>query len=146
MNRLFSFIILLRSFHELSNILPLAQGARRGRPIAAAPCTPRLWRQNRRFAVPSAYAFRLPGRARGNIPVKRALSPHPCGLPRPPDNASAIQTPPEVAASFQLKANANIAASFQLKKTLILLKPMSPRLKSVSRRKEDKVSPPGMAD
>ncbi|WP_281549930.1 hypothetical protein, partial [Kluyvera cryocrescens] len=39
----------------------------------------------------------------------------PCGLPRPPDNASAIQTPPKVAASFQLKANANIAASFQLK-------------------------------
>ena len=27
MNRLFSFIILLRSFHELSHILPLAQGA-----------------------------------------------------------------------------------------------------------------------
>ena len=120
--------------------------------------------------MPSAYAFRLSGRARGNIPVKRALSPHPCGLPRPPDNASAIQTPPKVAASFQLKpnaniavsfqlkananiavsfqlkANANIAATFQLKKTPILLEPMSPRLKSVSRRMEDKVSPPGMAD
>ena len=27
---------------------------------------------------PSAYPLRLPGRARGNIPVKRALSPHPC--------------------------------------------------------------------
>ena len=117
-----------------------------------------LWRPNRRYAVPSAYAFRLSGRARGNIPVKRALSPHPCGLPRPPDNASAIQTPPKVAASFQLKANANIAvsfqlkananiaATFQLKKTPILLEPMSPRLKSVSRRREDKVSPPGMAD
>ncbi|WP_215258984.1 hypothetical protein, partial [Escherichia coli] len=38
------FIILLRSFHELSHILPLAQGACRGRPIAAAPCTPGLWR------------------------------------------------------------------------------------------------------
>ncbi|OKX56594.1 hypothetical protein AWP98_13260 [Escherichia coli] len=24
--------------------MPLAQGARRGRPIAAAPCTPGLWR------------------------------------------------------------------------------------------------------
>ncbi|WP_281548845.1 hypothetical protein, partial [Kluyvera cryocrescens] len=52
----------------------------------------------------------------------------PCGLPRPPGNASAIQTPPKVAASFQLKANANIAVSFQLKKTPILLKPMSPPL------------------
>ncbi|RIF72938.1 hypothetical protein UL57_12365 [Shigella boydii] len=29
-------------------------------------------------------------RARGNIPVKRALSPHPCGLPRPTGNDSAI--------------------------------------------------------
>ncbi|EEW4728133.1 hypothetical protein D8Y98_01110, partial [Escherichia coli] len=44
MNRLFSFIILLRSFHELSHILPLAQGARRGRTIASSPCTPGLWR------------------------------------------------------------------------------------------------------
>ncbi|PHN12759.1 hypothetical protein CR517_19175 [Escherichia coli] len=35
---------MLRSFHELSHILPLAQGACRGRPIAAAPCTPGLWR------------------------------------------------------------------------------------------------------
>ena len=93
----------------------MTQGARRGRTIASAPCTPALWRQNRRNAVPSAYALRLSGRARGNIPVKRALSPHPCGLPRPPGNASAIQTPPKVAASFQLKANANIAVSFQLK-------------------------------
>ncbi|WP_072118218.1 hypothetical protein, partial [Shigella sonnei] len=30
----------------------------------------------------------------GNIPVKRALSPHPCGLPRPSGNVSAILTPP----------------------------------------------------
>ncbi|ONF85254.1 hypothetical protein BON83_08730 [Escherichia coli] len=28
----------------LCHIKSLAQGARRGRPIAAAPCTPRLWR------------------------------------------------------------------------------------------------------
>ncbi|UMS26316.1 hypothetical protein AOY81_09595 [Escherichia coli] len=41
MNRLFSFIILLRSFHELSHILPLAQGARRGRTIASSPLHPR---------------------------------------------------------------------------------------------------------
>jgi len=50
-------------------------GARKGRPIAAAPCTPRLWRQNRRYAVPSAYPFRLSGRARGNIPVKPRPQP-----------------------------------------------------------------------
>ena len=53
----------------------MAQGARRGRTIASAPCTPALWRQNRRFAVPSAYAFRLSGRARGNIPVKPRPQP-----------------------------------------------------------------------
>jgi len=47
-------------------------------------------RENRRFAVPSAYPFRLPGRAWGNFPVRHALSPHPCGLPRPEVNASAI--------------------------------------------------------
>ena len=35
------------------------QGARKGRPIAAAPCTPGLWRQNRHFVVPSAYSLRL---------------------------------------------------------------------------------------
>ncbi|NYY76200.1 hypothetical protein DMI70_18690 [Escherichia coli] len=35
MNRLFSFIILLRSFHELSHILPLAQRSAQGRTIAS---------------------------------------------------------------------------------------------------------------
>ena len=38
----------------------------------------------------SAYPFRLPGRARCNVPVSLALSPHPCGLPQPEVNASAI--------------------------------------------------------
>ncbi|GAL54800.1 hypothetical protein EA14781_077_00005 [Escherichia albertii NBRC 107761 = DSM 17582] len=95
---------MLRSFHELSHILPLAQGARRGRPIAAPPpAPPDSGEQNRRCAVPSAYPLRLPGRARGNIPVKRALSPHPCGLPRPPGNASAILTPPTTV-QFVIKA------------------------------------------
>ena len=65
----------LRSLFISRPINRTAQGARRGRPIAAAPCTPRLWRQNRRFAVPSAYAFRLSGRARGNIPVKPRPQP-----------------------------------------------------------------------
>ena len=53
----------------------LAQGARRGRPIAASPCPPGLRRKNRRFAVPSAYPLRLSGRARGNIPVKPRPQP-----------------------------------------------------------------------
>ncbi|ESD75624.1 hypothetical protein HMPREF1616_02844, partial [Escherichia coli 908658] len=35
--------------------------------------------------------------------VKRALSPHPCGLPRPSGNASAILTPP-TSVQFVIKA------------------------------------------
>ncbi|MDY8972646.1 hypothetical protein UZS52_18745, partial [Escherichia coli] len=64
------------------------------------PASPGSGEQNRRCAVPSAYPLRLPGRARGNIPVKRALSPHPCGLPRPSGNASAILTPPNNRAAY----------------------------------------------
>ena len=66
------------------------------------PAPPGSGEQNRRCAVPSAYPLRLPGRARGNIPVKRALSPHPCGLPRPSGNASAILTPPNNRAAYVL--------------------------------------------
>ncbi|WP_233623458.1 hypothetical protein, partial [Citrobacter braakii] len=32
----------------------------------------------------------LPGRARGNVPAKRALNPHPCGFSLPYGNTSAI--------------------------------------------------------
>ncbi|MGE9642071.1 hypothetical protein ACQP3J_34075, partial [Escherichia coli] len=39
---------------------------------------------------PHLIPFGYRARARGNIPVKRALSPHPCGLPRPTGNDSAI--------------------------------------------------------
>ncbi|NYY78627.1 hypothetical protein DMI69_24570 [Escherichia coli] len=55
MNRLFSFIILLRSFHELSHILPLAQGARRGGQ--SPPPLPRALANKIAAAVPSAYPF-----------------------------------------------------------------------------------------
>ncbi|MFA9342745.1 hypothetical protein, partial [Escherichia coli] len=41
-----------------------------------------------RFPHLIPFGYRV--RARGNIPVKRALSPHPCGLPRPTGNDSAI--------------------------------------------------------
>jgi len=47
--------------------------------LAASPlATPAPGQENRRFAVPSAYSFRLSGRAR------------PCASPRPYGNASAI--------------------------------------------------------
>ena len=54
------------------------------------PWRPGLPAENRRFAVPSAYSFRLIGTGGGNIPVKPALSAHPCASPRPTGNASAI--------------------------------------------------------
>ncbi len=46
-------------------------GSAQGAAIAAAPCTPGLWRTKSPLRGPSAYPLRLPGRARGNIPVKR---------------------------------------------------------------------------
>ncbi|KAA2015770.1 hypothetical protein EA432_20145, partial [Escherichia coli] len=42
--RIVQSLILLRSCHVHCFISSLAQGARRGRPIAAAPCPPGLWR------------------------------------------------------------------------------------------------------
>jgi len=54
------------------------------------PWRPGLPAVNRRFAVPSAYSFRLSGRAWACIPAGHALSAHPCASPRPYGNASAI--------------------------------------------------------
>ncbi|MHW80515.1 hypothetical protein D9I52_16800 [Escherichia coli] len=73
MNRLFSFIILLRSFHELSHILPLAQGARRGRAIASSPCTPGLWRTK----SPLRGTFSLSPSATGSGARKRPCKTRP---------------------------------------------------------------------
>ncbi|WP_211769118.1 hypothetical protein, partial [Escherichia coli] len=59
------------------------------------PLHPGLWRTKsplRGALELIPYGYRV-GRE-VNIPVKRALSPHPCGLPRPSGNASAILTPP----------------------------------------------------
>jgi len=59
--------------------------------LAASPlATPAPGQENRRFAVHSAYSFRLSGRARSYIHVGRALSARPCASPRPYGNASAI--------------------------------------------------------
>ncbi len=66
----------------------MAQGAHRGRPVAAAPCTPGSGQQNRRYAVPSTYPLQASGRAEAASVQNTALSPHPCGLPRPSGNVS----------------------------------------------------------
>jgi len=61
------------------------------RGLAAAPLTiPAPGKENRRFAVPSAYSARLSGRAPACIPAGYALSARPCASPRPYGNASAI--------------------------------------------------------
>jgi hypothetical protein len=77
----------------------MAQGAHRGRPVAAAPCTPGL----RPAKSPLRGAFDLSlqaaGRAEAASLQNTALSPHPCGLPRPSGNVSAILRPPAPAVS-----------------------------------------------
>ncbi len=77
----------------------MAQGAHRGRPVAAAPCTPGL----RPAKSPLRGAFDLSlqasGRAEAASLQNTALSPHPCGLPRPSGNVSAILRPPASAVS-----------------------------------------------
>ncbi len=54
-----------------------AQGAANRR----RPLHPRLWRTKSPLRGALGLSLTATGRARGNIPVKRALSPHPCGLP-----------------------------------------------------------------
>ena len=77
----------------------MAQGAHRGRPVAAAPCTPGL----RPATSPLRGAFDLSlqasGRAEAASLQNTALSPHPCGLPRPSGNVSAMLRPSAPAVS-----------------------------------------------
>ena len=77
----------------------MALGAHRGRPVAAAPCTPGL----RPATSPLCGAFDLSlqasGRAEAASLQNTALSPHPCGLPRPSGNVSAMLRPPAPAVS-----------------------------------------------
>ena len=61
------------------------------------PVPPGSGQQNRRCAVPSTYPCRL--RAEAASMQNTALSPHPCGLPRPSGNVSAILRPPTPAVS-----------------------------------------------
>ncbi len=83
----------LRSRLVFCVISLMAQGAHRGRPVAAAPCTPGL----RPATSPLRGAFDLSlqasGRAEAASVQNTALSPHPCGLPRPAGNVSAMLRP-----------------------------------------------------
>ncbi len=89
----------LRSRNVFYVMFLMAQGAHRGRPVAAAPCTPGL----RPATSPLRGAFDLSlqasGRAEAASLQNTALSPHPCGLPRPSGNVSAMLRPPAPAVS-----------------------------------------------
>ena len=89
----------LRSRYLFCAMSLMAQGAHRGRPVAAAPCTPGL----RPAKSPLRGAFDLSlqasGRAEAASLQNTALSPHPCGLPRPSGNVSAILRPSAPAVS-----------------------------------------------
>jgi len=54
------------------------------------PGNPGSRQENRRYAIPSAFPFRLSGRARSCILAGHALAAHPCASSRPYGNASAI--------------------------------------------------------
>ena len=99
---LFSYRWLQRSLRSRLIVCAMslmAQGAHRGRPVAVAPCTPGL----RPATSPLRGAFDLSlqasGRAEAASVQNTALSPHPCGLPRPSGNVSAMLRPPAPAVS-----------------------------------------------
>ncbi len=77
----------------------MAQGAHRGRPVAAAPCTPGLRPAKSPLHGPFDLSLQASGRAEAASLQNTALSPHPCGLPRPSGNVSAILRPSAPAVS-----------------------------------------------
>ncbi len=74
-------------------------GSAQGRPVAAAPCTPRLWPPKSPLRGTFDLSLQASGRAEAASVQNTALSPHPCGLPRPSGNVSAILRPPTPAVS-----------------------------------------------
>ena len=77
----------------------MAQGAHRGRPVAAAPCPPGLRPAKSPLRGPFDFSPQASGRAEAASVQNTALSPQPCGLPRPSGNGSAILRPPAPAGS-----------------------------------------------
>ena len=77
----------------------MAQGAHRGRPVAAAPCTPGLRPAKSPLRGTFDLSLQASGRAEAASLQNTALSPHPCGLPRPSGNVSAILRPSAPAVS-----------------------------------------------
>ena len=80
----------------------MAQGAHRGRPVAAAPCTPGLRPAKSPLRGTFDLSLQASGRAEAASLQNTALSPHPCGLPRPSGNVSAILRPSAPAVSARM--------------------------------------------
>ncbi len=89
----------LRSRYFFCAMSLMAQGAHRGRPVAAAPCTPGLRPAKSPLRGPFDLSLQAAGRAEAASVQNTALSPHPCGLPRPSGNVSAILRPSAPAVS-----------------------------------------------
>ncbi len=77
-------------------VMSLCRRERTGGGQSPPPCTP-LARPAHRYAVLDLSLQLRVGR--GSVPANTALSPHPCGLPRPSGNVSAILRPPAPAVS-----------------------------------------------
>ena len=77
----------------------MGEGAHRGRPVAAAPCTPGLRPATSPLRGTFDFSLQASGRAEAASVQNTALSPHPCGLPRPAGNVSAILRPSAPAVS-----------------------------------------------
>ncbi|CAM3324838.1 hypothetical protein SB5544_01131 [Klebsiella variicola] len=89
----------LRSQYFFCVMSLMAQGAHRGRPVAAAPCTPGLRPATSPLRGTFDLSLQASGRAEAASVQNTALSPHPCGLPRPSRNVSAMLRPPAPAVS-----------------------------------------------
>ena len=83
----------LRSRYFFCVMTLMAQGAHRGRPVAAALCTPGLWPPKSPLRGTFDLSRQASGRAEAASVQITALSPHPCGLPRPSGNVSAMLRP-----------------------------------------------------
>ncbi len=98
-----SFMLLVASAHialpvSFCVMSLMAQGSHRGRPVAA-PCTPGLRPAKSPLRGTFDLSLQASGRAEAASVQNTALSPHPCGLPRPAGNVSAILRPPAPAVS-----------------------------------------------
>ncbi len=80
----------------------VAQGAHKERPVAAALCTPGLWPPKSPLRGSLDLSRQASGRAEAASLQITALSPHPCGLPRPSGNVSAILRPSTPAVSVSV--------------------------------------------